>query len=82
MKMWLPRVDFRTDRGVREDLWGQTSISPARAGTNILEYGRLTELSKDLQYLRNVCPFDHNLYRRRQHGGLLSNLRKKGYYLE
>ena len=54
--MWLPRVDFRTGRGVQEDLWGDTAISPARAGTNILEYGRLSELSKDLQYLRNV-PF-------------------------
>jgi len=54
--MWLPRVNFRTGRGVQEDLWGDTSISPARAGTNILEYGRLSELSKDLTYLRNVQP--------------------------
>jgi Glycosyl hydrolase family 47 len=54
--MWFPRVDFRTGRGVQEDLWGDTSISPARAGTNILEYGRLSELSGDLVYLRNVLP--------------------------
>ena len=54
MKMWLPRVDFRTGRGVQEDLWGDTAISPARAGTNILEYGRLSELSRDLVYFRNV----------------------------
>jgi hypothetical protein len=54
MKMWLPRVDFRTSRGIREDLWGDTTVSPARGGTNILEYGRLSELSLDLQYFRNV----------------------------
>jgi hypothetical protein len=54
MKMWLPRVDFSTGRGVEEDLWGDTAISPARAGTNILEYGRLSELSRDLVYFRNV----------------------------
>jgi hypothetical protein len=56
MRMWLPRVDFRTGRGVEEDLWGDTAVSPARAGTNILEYGRLSELSSDLTYFRNVTP--------------------------
>jgi hypothetical protein len=54
--MWFPRVDFRTSRGIREDLWGETTISPARAGTNILEYARLTELSRDLTYFKNVPP--------------------------
>lgn len=52
--MWLPRVDFRHSRGVHEDLFGGTAISPARAGSNILEYGRLSELTRDLQYFRNV----------------------------
>jgi hypothetical protein len=54
--MWLPRVDFRTSRGIKEDLWGETTISPARAGSNILEYGRLTELSSNLVYFTNVRP--------------------------
>ena len=54
MRMWLPRVDFRTSRGMREDIWGDTTVSPARAGSNILEYGRLSELSLDLQYFKNV----------------------------
>jgi hypothetical protein len=53
-RMWLPRVDFRTSRGTAEDLWGDTSISPARAGSSILEYGRLSELSVDIEYFRNV----------------------------
>jgi hypothetical protein len=53
--MWLPRVDFRTSHGIKEDLWGETTISPARAGSNILEYGRLTELSNNLEYFANVC---------------------------
>jgi len=52
--MWLPRVDFRHDRGVHEDFFGGTAISPARAGSNILEYGRLSELTRDLQYIKNV----------------------------
>lgn len=55
-RMWLPRVDFRTSRGIREDLWGDTSVTPARTGSNILEYGRLSELSLDVQYIRNVQP--------------------------
>jgi hypothetical protein len=55
-RMWLPRVDFRTSRGIREDLWGDTSVTPARTGSNILEYGRLSELSLDTQYIRNVQP--------------------------
>lgn len=74
MRMWLPRVDFRTGKGVQEDLWGDTSVSPARAGSNILEYGRLSELSADLVYFRNVSPpFSVGVYDRRlRRGGLLS----------
>src|SRR5271170_6802968 len=59
-RMWFPRVDFRTSRGIREYLWGETTISPARAGTNILEYARLTELSRDLIYFKNVTPLPHS----------------------
>jgi len=83
MKMWLPRVDFRADRGIREDLWGDTTVSPARAGSNILEYGRLTELSADLEFFRNVaqsprfrCGVADGVCRRRQRGGLLLNRRR------
>ena len=54
MKMWLPTVDFRASQGTREDLWGDTTVSPARAGSNILEYGRLSEQSLDLEYFKNV----------------------------
>jgi len=76
--MWFPRVDFRTSRGVREDLWGGTAIPPARAGTNILEYARLTELTRNLIYFKNVpssSPQDKAEFcRRQQRGGHLSNL--------
>jgi hypothetical protein len=58
MRMWLPRVDFHSNRGIREDLWGDTSVSCSRAGSNILEYGRLSELSIDLEFFRNVYPND------------------------
>ena len=53
-RMWLPRVDFRTGRGIREDLWGGTVVSPARGGSNILEYGRLAEQAVEIEYFRNV----------------------------
>jgi hypothetical protein len=60
--MWLPRVDFRHNRGVNEDLFrGSVAISPARAGSNILEYGRLSELTRDLEFIKNVLPYEINI---------------------
>ena len=74
MKMWLPRVDFRTSRGIREDIWGDTTVSPARAGSNILEYGRLSEQSLDLQYFKNVRSRELRANcRLLRHGGPLFN---------
>jgi Glycosyl hydrolase family 47 len=81
--MWLPRVDFRTSRGVTEDLWAGTTISPARGGTNILEYGRLSELSRDLEYIKNVFPLYIGAHcRQRPHGGILYSQRKNLLFLE
>lgn len=37
-----------------EQLWGEISVSIAQAGSNFLEYGRLSELTRDEQYLNNV----------------------------
>jgi hypothetical protein len=54
--MWFPLVDFRTGRGVSQQLWGETSVSIAQAGSNFLEYGRLSELTRDEQYVNNVFP--------------------------
>jgi hypothetical protein len=54
MRMWYPRVDFQSASGVSEELWGDATISLAGAGTNYLEYGRLSELLVDEQYVNNV----------------------------
>jgi hypothetical protein len=56
MRMWYHNVDFSTSRGISEELWGDTFTSPAQAGTNFLEYGRLSELTRDVQYVNNVIP--------------------------
>jgi hypothetical protein len=70
MRMWLPRVDFRTSRGTHEDLWGETTVSVARAGSNILEYGRLSEQSVNMEYFKNVCISQVSAdYRLLRHGG-------------
>ena len=70
MRMWLPRVDFRTSRGTQEDLWSATTVSVARAGSNILEYGRLSEQTVDIEFFKNVSisrvAADNRLLR---HGG-------------
>jgi hypothetical protein len=63
--MWLPMVDFRTARGISEQLWGDTTISLARAGTNFLEYGRLSEQLLDEQYVNNVFSFGSKAHCRR-----------------
>jgi hypothetical protein len=54
--MWLNNVDFFMSVGVPDDLCGGTTTSPAQTGSNILEYGRLSELSLNLEYLNNVVP--------------------------
>ena len=57
MRMWFPSVDFSTSRGISEELWGDARTSPAQAGTNFLEYGTLSELTRDVQYVNNVVPY-------------------------
>jgi hypothetical protein len=59
MRMWFHFVDFRTSRGISEELWGDATASPAQAGSNFLEYGRLSELTRDEQYVNNVRPFKY-----------------------
>ena len=54
MRMWFPHVDFQSESGVSEQLWGDATNSLAGAGTNFLEYGRLSELLVDEQYVNNV----------------------------
>ena len=54
MRMWFPRVDFQTASGISEKWWGDATVSPAGTGTNFLEYGRLSELSRDEKYVNNV----------------------------
>ena len=75
--MWFPRVDFRAASGVSEQLWGETTNSLAGAGTNFLEYGRLSEITLDEQYVNNVLNLASEADNRpRQHGGHWSNRRR------
>lgn len=54
--MWLSGVDFFLSEGVYDDVCGNAKTSPARAGSNILEYGRLSEQSVNVEYINNVLP--------------------------
>lgn len=47
---WLPQINFSSENQVSDGI----TTSPAQTGTNILEYGRLSERTGDLQYLENV----------------------------
>ena len=52
--MWFPNIDFFTSEGI-SNVCDDTTTTPADTGSNILEYGRLSELSRDLQYVNNVA---------------------------
>jgi hypothetical protein len=55
--MWFPFVDFASSQGqplIPQN--GDITTSPAQTGSNILEYGRLSELAVDVQYINNVYP--------------------------
>ena len=75
-RMWFPRVDFQSSRGVSQQIWGETEILLAETGTNFLEYGRLSELCLDEQYVNNVYPSETALIsRQRRPGGRLFGLK-------
>ena len=50
-------IDFFTSEGIA-NVCDDTTTTPADVGSNILEYGRLSELTRDLQYVNNVVILD------------------------
>ena len=58
-----PRVNFKTGRGIDPNgrPGGTTTIGPARAGSNWLEYRTLSKLTGDARYLRNATRAWSNL---------------------
>ena len=74
-RMWYPRIDFEAEKGVSTSLFGDTEISLAETGTNILEYGRLSEISQSEEYINNVHTYLTTILiaRHPQPGGPLSS---------